>query len=292
LARSASAKYSVLQHTVRKLIANITKVEIDKMEKPVPRRLLLKLLGSRSGIKMDAASAVRVGALFGITENNMRVTLTRLQAAKLLNLIDRGFYTLGQQGQTLAKEVGAWRSVEQQVGPWQGEWVGLLTHTQAKRDRKAQRVTARALKMLGMQAITNDFYLRPNNFSAGVGYVRTHLHSLGVDISAPVFKVAQLDSDMEDKARNLWPVKELEARYQQGILDIEQALGRLPELSLEDAAKESYLVGDSALQQLVFDPLLPAPLINESLRQAFRAKVQEYDQIGERIWLQFLHESR
>ena len=81
------------------------------MEKPVPRRLLLKLLGSRSGIKMDAASAVRVGALFGITENNMRVTLTRLQAAKLLNLIDRGFYTLGQQGQTLAKEVGTWRSV-------------------------------------------------------------------------------------------------------------------------------------------------------------------------------------
>ncbi|MDO6561070.1 PaaX family transcriptional regulator C-terminal domain-containing protein [Paraglaciecola chathamensis] len=262
------------------------------MEKPVPRRLLLKLLGSRSGIKMDAASAVRVGALFGITENNMRVTLTRLQAAKLLNLIDRGFYTLGQQGQTLAKEVGAWRSVEQQVGPWQGEWVGVLTHTQAKRNRKAQRVTARALKMLGMQAITNDFYLRPNNFSAGVGYVRTHLHSLGVDISAPVFKVAQFDSDMEDKARNLWPVKELEARYQQGILDIEQALDRLPELSLEDAAKESYLVGDSALQQLVFDPLLPAPLINESLRQAFRAKVQEYDQIGERIWLQFLHESR
>ena len=269
----------------------ITKVEIEKMEKTVPRRLLLKLLGSRSGIKMDAASAVRVGALFGITENNMRVTLTRLQAADLLNLIDRGFYALGQQGQTLAKEVGAWRSIEQQVGSWQGEWVGLLTHTQAKRDRKAQRVTARALKMLGMQAITNDFYLRPNNFSAGVGYVRTHLHSLGVDPSAPVFKVTQFDSDMEDKARGLWPVTELEARYQQGILDIEQALERLPKLSLKDAAKESYLVGDSALQQLVFDPLLPDPLINESLRQAFRAKVQEYDQLGEQIWLQFLHES-
>ena len=68
------------------------------VKKPVARKLLLKLLGSRENIQMNAASAVRVGALFGISENNIRVTLTRLQSMQLITLVERGYYALGENG--------------------------------------------------------------------------------------------------------------------------------------------------------------------------------------------------
>ena len=46
--------------------------------KPVARHLLMKLLGSRPGIKMDAASAVRVGALFGICWRDQQLAYGRI----------------------------------------------------------------------------------------------------------------------------------------------------------------------------------------------------------------------
>ena len=47
-------------------------MQLEKQKKPNARKLLLKLLGSRDNIQMNASAAVRVGALFGISENNIR----------------------------------------------------------------------------------------------------------------------------------------------------------------------------------------------------------------------------
>ena len=52
---------------------------------------------------MDVQSAVRTGALFGISQNNIRVTLNRLVASNLLNKAQRGCYTLGAESESLAR---------------------------------------------------------------------------------------------------------------------------------------------------------------------------------------------
>ena len=52
---------------------------------------------------MDVQSAVRTGALFGISQNNIRVTLNRLVASNLLNKAQRGCYTLGAEGVAFAQ---------------------------------------------------------------------------------------------------------------------------------------------------------------------------------------------
>ena len=87
-------------------------MQLEKQKKPNARKLLLKLLGSRDNIQMNASVAVRVGALFGISENNIRVTLTRLQSAQLITLVERGFYKLGDKGIRFAKEIHQWREDE------------------------------------------------------------------------------------------------------------------------------------------------------------------------------------
>ena len=261
---------------------------IENTNKPAPRRLLLKLFSSRDGVQMNASSAVRVGALFGISENNIRVTLTRLQSANLLQLVERGFYELGPEGKLLAGQINAWPTVEASLCAWREDWIAVLTNTLEKSDRKAKRLRERAFKLIGMREVSNDFYIRPNNVVGGVDEIRNRLFNLGLDKRALVFNISQFSKPQEILNRSQWQSEALENGYRTGLQEIEQSLMRLDSLPLEEATKESYLVGDNALQQLVFDPLLPAPLVDVSLRKLYRAKVHEYDQAGAAIWQRFL----
>ena len=167
--------------------------------KPVARHLLMKLLGSRPGIKMDAASAVRVGALFGMSENNIRVTLTRLQSAKLLKLVERGYYQLGKEGEQFAGEISSWHTAESRLCEWRGDWLTVLTTALAKSDRKATRAQDRALKLMGLKKLSADFYVRPNNFNDTVGTTRERLFRLGLDKSAVVFNASHFADATEKR---------------------------------------------------------------------------------------------
>lgn len=267
------------------------KSSLNKAEtkKPVARKLLLKLLGSRAKVKMTASSAVRVGRLFAISENNIRVTINRLHSAGVLSLVDRGYYQLGKEGVDFAREINSWRNAETSLLPsWNGDWVVVHTHMLAKSDKKQARQNDRALKILGLKKLLPDMYIRPANIQGGAGVVREKLQVLGLSQQAVVFCAFDLDSKLHLRTRKLWNTAELEQRYQQGVTELKESLNRLPTLSLEDATKESFEIGDNALHQLVFDPLLPSPLIDESLRREFAELVKHYDDIGAQIWHQFL----
>lgn len=114
--------------------------------------------------------------------------------------------------------------------------------------------------------------------------MRSRLHALGVERSAPVFIASHLDNASETRARNLWQVRDLERGYHAGRKTLDASLRRLPELSPEQAARESYLVGDQALRELLFDPLLPEPLVSGDARRAFIQAMLRYDDAGQRIW--------
>ena len=263
--------------------------QIEK-KKPVARKLLLKLLGSRDNIQMNASAAVRVGALFGISENNIRVTLTRLQSAKLITLVERGYYKLGDKGICFAKEIHQWREDENGLVPWQNDWVVAQTSFLPKSDKKQLRAAERALKLVGMRKLASDMYIRPNNFAGGIGEVRGKLHTLGLSSKALVFSASDFDNQTQAKAMKLWSHLNLEALYKDGCVEIEESLARLPTLPLEEATKESYVVGDSALYHLVFDPLLPSPFIDVAMRERYRNLVKEYDDVGAKIWHRFLNQ--
>ena len=266
-------------------------MQLEKEKKPVARKLLLKLLGSRDNIKMNASAAVRVGALFGISENNIRVTLTRLQSAHLITLVERGYYKLGDEGIRFAKEIHQWREDENGLVPWQNDWVVAQTSPNAKSDQKQNRNNERALKLAGMKKLANDFYIRPNNFSGGAGEVRDKLYSLGLSRKALLFSACDFDSKTQTKAMELWRHLNLESLYRNGCNEIEESLARLTSLPLEEATKESYVIGDRALYHLVFDPLLPTPLVDVAMRERYRNLEKKYDDIGAQIWLRFLNQN-
>lgn len=67
---------------------------------------------------------------------------------------------------------------------------------------------------------------------------------------------------------------------------------RFTSMAIEDAAREAYLLGDQAMRQIVFDPMLPEPLVSAEHRRSFREVVKRYDDIGHQIWRDFLALSR
>lgn len=248
----------------------------------------MKLLSAAANNELDAAGAIRACALFDISANNTRVALARLQANGLIETVNRGAYTLGHAGLALGRNISAWRDAEEHLREWDGSWAAVMTANLGRRDRKALRTRERALALLGFRELEASLFMRPDNLAGGVSRIRERLFSLGLESEALVFRMTSLADDREAASRILWQEETLEEHYRQQQQVLAESMARLSSLTIEEAAKETYLLGDLAVRRLVFDPLLPEPLVDTRCRSHFRDTVRQYDEAGQLAWQRFL----
>ncbi len=250
-----------------------------------PKNLILELLLAVGEKPMTAREAILACALFGISENSLRVTLTRLTAANLIVMVGRGAYRLGPAATDLADEVATWRTVETRLGPWHGGYFGVHCGALGRSDRMALQRRERALQMLGFRPLERGLYIRPDNLIPGIDDVRQRLYKLGLDREASVFLISGLDAERESQAQHLWDNDALAPTYARLRVQLEAWMASAQQLPLETAARDAFLVGGSAIHQLVFDPLLPEPFIDAAQRHAFIQAVQRFDETGRAIWI-------
>lgn len=260
-------------------------------ESPNARQLILNLLLAADGGELSARDAVAGCALFGIRENSVRVALVRLAGAGLIEAAQRGSYRLGPNGADLAQDVSTWRTAERRVRAWQGGWVAAYVGNLGRTDRVALRARDRATAMLGLRELDRGLFVRPDNLAGGVAGVRERLHKLGLQGDAAVFLVRELDPSREARARALWNGKALTKSYTKTREQLEKWRRQAGELEPRAAARESFLLGNAAIRQLVFDPLLPEPLIDLAERRAFVEAVLAFDREGREIWQRFRQEA-
>ena len=258
---------------------------------PRPRQLILRLLLGAGGAPLTARDAVRACALFGIPANGVRVALARLSAAGLVAPVERGAYRLGRRASTLAADVAAWRDANARTREWAGDWIGVHVGALGRSDRPALRARSRALGLLGLRELDRGLHVRPDNLAGGVDAVRSRLVRLGLERDAAVFRAGGFDADRERRARALWDGKALARGYRSTGARLERWLANARRLDLEAAARESFLLGDEAIRQLVFDPLLPPPLVDEQARADFVGTVIRFDAAGQAIWKDFLNDT-
>lgn len=257
-----------------------------------PRHLVLNLLLGTAHRRLSAREAIASCALFGIRENSVRVALARLAARGMIEAVERGQYRLGPNAQALAGDVAAWRDVEHRVRHWDGGWIVVHVGALARSDRTALRTRERALGLLGLRELDAGLFVRPDNLAGGVSAVRQRLARLGLGAEAAVFVAHELDDARGDRAAKLWDAAELDRGYRATRELLESWLARWsadkPSLSIEAAARESFLLGNDAIRRIVFDPLLPAPLVDVDERRAFVDAVRRFDSVGHSIWRRFL----
>ena len=262
--------------------------DAGNIQNPTGRHLLLNLLLAAEHEVLGAAEAVQACALFGISGNAARVALARLARAELIEPAERGAYRFGAKGRALGSDVATWRQSGRPTRAWDGGWIAVLTGGHARSDRKALRRRERALALVGMRELDPGLYVRPDNFATGVQGTRERLHALGLESATPVFVARGLDAQRETRARRLWPKAMLERGYRETTSSLEQSLARLDSLSPPAAAREAFLLGDRAVRQVVFDPMLPEPLISTELREGFFEAVRRFDAAGVRVWRRFV----
>ena len=257
------------------------------MRPPTARSLILDLLSTLRRGSMPVAALVQAGALFGLAEGSVRVALSRLLADAHVERDERGCYRLGAAAAPVQARVAGWRALDRRTRPWDGGWIGVEAPAGSAR-RGAARDVARALRLLGFEKLSAGLHLRPANLREGVSELRATLRGLGLPETALVFALAELDPADDARARGLWDGPALVARYRSARAGLARSGARLPTLPAEEAMAESFLLGGRVLQQLVLDPLLPAPLVDEGERLALVESMRDYDRLGREAWADFL----
>jgi phenylacetic acid degradation operon negative regulatory protein len=253
---------------------------------PQARTLILDLLSTlRPGSAMPVGALVEAGALFDLSENNVRVSLSRLVSAGLAARDERGAYRLGATARPVSRRVRSWRDSDRRTRKWTGAW--LAVHA-GPAEPAAQRGRARALALLGFARLRPGLWLRPDNLAAPLEALRAELAELGLPAGDLVCVLSALDPASEARARRLWDVAGLRRTYKRlrGALTASEA--RLAGLRPEQAMAESFLLGGNALRQLVLDPLLPEALCPPDERDALLEQMRRYDRLGRVAWSQLL----
>ncbi len=254
-----------------------------------PKTLVLDLLLAHAEEPMPVAHLLAAGALFGVTENHLRVTLARLVSADMVVSSERAYYRLGPSARNLAQDVGRWRQTRQRLRPdWAGDYVAV--HTTPPRSTRAsteERAHLRALHLLGFAEFAPGLHVRPHNLEGSLEDLRQRLQALGLLAQAPMFVVQSFGQAEQARVQTLWDGAALDRAYRHTREQLQQWMQDAHALPPSRAALESYLLGGDAIRQLIFDPLLPAPLVDAAAREAFIDAVIAMDRFGRGVWQQF-----
>jgi phenylacetic acid degradation operon negative regulatory protein len=255
---------------------------------PTAKSVVLDLLSTLPRGSMPVGTLVAAGALFGLAENAIRVTLTRLLASGLVERDERGQYRLGARAGAVSRQVASWKRLGDRMRAWDGGWIAVHTSALGRADRAAGRRRDRALHFLGLRELAPGLAIRPDNLAGGVAATREQLYALGLDAKAPVFVVHDLDDATARRACALWPATALVQTWRTTRQELERSERTLPQLPLERAMVESFLVGGRAIRLLVLDPLLPERIVPARERDLLLATLRRYDRLGRSVWATFL----
>lgn len=253
--------------------------------KITPRKIILDILMAGNGVPLTSKEAVSACLLFGIGEVSTRVALTRLLAEKLTETAGRGIYKLGPNAMEIADDVAKWRTADQAVRVWHGDYVTVYGHALGRTDRTALVRRERALRLLGFRELEKGLYIRPNNIGNNLASLVERLQHLGLESEALVCISSQFDEPTEQRIQGLWDGAALNQTYQTLSQQLQDWMQQADQLPLDTAAKESLLMGSTAIHQVVFDPLLPAPMVDVLERERFLKVVRQFDKVGKEIWL-------
>lgn len=249
-----------------------------------PRHLIVRLLQAEPGRAISVQEAIAAGALFGIQANSIRVAISRLSADGHIASADRGLYTLGPNAARRAETLSRWRQSLDRLAPWHGTWFGVHCGALGRADRNAVRHRERALELAGCRTLAPGLLVRPANLAGGVDAFRDWLAELGLEAAAVVCELSGLSREDDGRARGLWPTEALDAGYRKTAEQLHGWLQRHQQLDADVAARESFVIGDAAIRQLLFDPLLPAQWLDHAARKRFFDLLLAFDDAGHDIW--------
>jgi phenylacetic acid degradation operon negative regulatory protein len=249
-----------------------------------PRSLALWLLSASAPAPLTASSLIERATIFAIEGSAVRVALGRLVREGMAVQPERGVYALGPAAAALHAKARGWMRVEETVRPWGGAWLLVLTHPLGRTDRARLQRRERALRLSGFAHPGGGIWVRADNLAQDTATLRDTLAGLGLDGEAPLLSGCLAEPAQDAAWRDLWPACALEAGYDHWLGEMAVSTDRVAHMATKDAARETYLLGQSVLRAINSDPLLPAELVDTGRRRAMVAAMQRYNSMALEHW--------
>lgn len=250
--------------------------------------LVLDMLAGHDRHELSVAALSRAAGVCGISDQSVRVALTRLAQQNKITNTARGVYALNSHGSSLFRDVENWLRKEEQAVAWSGGWIGVADGAVSRRHKVVWRRHERAMQLRGFRPLGAGVHLRPDNLLGGVAGVRKDLRDLGLAPQALIFGVTDLDAVDQRRARQLWDRKALQREYRRMLTRLKRSDARLSRLPLHKAARESLLLGRVAIRCIIHDPLLPDALMDAALRHRLIESMRQYQIAAKALWMQVL----
>lgn len=242
-----------------------------------PADVLLDLLRSVGARGHSVRFLINAGALFGFTENTIRVALSRLGARGLVDSPARGRYRLAEGTDALNEFVERWRLGEQRVRAWRpGRWLIAHTTSDSPEDRWV-------LETLGFRTVREGLHTRPDNLVLSSDALVAQAVSLGAADDLLLIE-GRMQADVAQVWSESWRPEDLLEDYRSLLRRLAESAARLPALPRDRARLESFRLGGEAIHCLAKDPLLPAELIDTAPRAQLVEAMLDYDRLGKAVW--------
>ena len=251
------------------------------------RHLIIDLIMGSDGAPITIRQLLLAANLFDFSENSIRVAVTRLSSDGMIESSARGKYQFTQQWQAWATDMLKRKQGIQATKPWNHDYLAVFTGALGRVDRTALKRRERALRQHGFRELQTGLFIRPDNLAESFDETFKRLILNGLEPDANMFRVSHLDTASSQKVAILWDGESLNHTYANISQKIQAWLARVHECNVEQAARESLLLGREAIPLLTADPLLPPPFIDEAARYQFVQDVQQLDQVGQKLWQQF-----
>ncbi|MEH3047331.1 hypothetical protein [Sphingomonas adhaesiva] len=257
------------------------KMLYDWRQPVTPRSLALWFLSTAAPAPLRTATLIGRAAIFAIEPAAMRVALGRLVRERMAVQPERGVYALGPAAAALHVRARGWTRAEERVRAWDGAWVVVLTHHLGRTDRSRLTVRERALRLAGLAAAGPGVWVRPDNLTVAV---REEARGLGLEEQAIVMTACRAAPEQDAAFRALWPAAALETAYRYWLTEMAASTERLTNATAIDAARETYLLGQSVLRAINSDPMLPEELVDAALRARMVAAMKRYNAMALGWW--------
>lgn len=251
------------------------------------RDLIIDLLLGLQGREISIKQIIIAAKLFEISENSIRVAVTRLSSDGVIEAIERGIYQFTAKSHEWADVMLNRKNGIKQTKQWDHQYLAVFTGELGRVDRTALNRRERALKHFGFKELEQGIYIRPDNLAISFKEVFLGLQVSGLEKSAKICQINHFDTTTLNKIPKLWPTQTLNQNYKKYSQMIQKWLETVEQLSLDIAAKESLLLGRQTISLLMNDPLLPEDFVDVHLRDQFALSVQQLDQTGLELWQRF-----
>jgi phenylacetic acid degradation operon negative regulatory protein len=232
------------------------------------------------------------GNLFSHDNANIRVAAGRLVKQQVLRQQQRGLYSVGEQGKTLQTLASGWRCRFDQLTDWDEHWLCAYTAHLGRSDKKALRKAERAFRLVGFRSLDKALWCRPNNLQDSTELSYQRLIQLGLNSDTILMVSRDFSTQVAERLVSLWDKPAIDQKYQHMIALLAKGSERLNHLPLQQATRESFLLGEYVIRQINLDPMLPDNMIDSDLRSNWLASMEAFDQASYPIWKAFIDNTR